>query len=156
MIAAECAQDIDVTCLAVEMHADHRNRARTDRRPGRVRVDQPGPVEHIAQHRCGAGVGDGQGRRDERVGGHDHLVAGTDVVGPQHQRQRRRARRYPDTVVGPAVAREVRLEPLDLGAERERAGPEQPVKRLRQLIPDLLVLNVQRAEADARTHSYCR
>ena len=53
---------------------------------------------HVAEDRRGAGVHHAQRRGDERVRGHDHLVARPDPGGDERQRERGRARGHPDAL----------------------------------------------------------
>ena len=131
---------VHVAGLAVQVHGDDADGPRADRGSRRLRVDQTGAVQHVAQHRRGADVRDGQRRRDEGVGRNDHLVAGSDVVGPQHQRQRRGPGGDSDALLDAAVLREFVLKRLDLGAEDVRARAEHAIERLMQALPDGRVL----------------
>ena len=101
-----------------------RRRARSDRRARGIGIDQPGGGVDVAQHGRRAGVHDRQRRGDERVRRDDHLVAGPDPA----------ARSVSDSAAVPedtptqcrlAVVGELRLELLDLGAEREGARPSR-------------------------------
>ena len=76
----------------------------------------------VHQPRRGAHGADGLGGGDERVGRHDHLVAGADLERPQRERERLGARGDADGELRLAVGRELPLEPLDGLAERERAA----------------------------------
>ena len=138
---------VDVTCLPVEMDGEDRRGSRPDGGPGRGGVDQPGPIEHIAQHGRRTDVADRQRRGDERVRRHDHLVTGADAVGLQHQGQRGRAGGDAHTVLGLRVLRELSFELLDLCAKRECARVEQASKRFLQLTLDACVLYIKGDEA---------
>jgi hypothetical protein len=79
----------------------------------------------IGEHRPGAEVRDDLARRGERVGGHDHLVAGLEADRFERQMERRRARVDGDRVPGAHVRRERRLELAHHRARREPAGSQR-------------------------------
>ena len=133
-------QRVHVARLAVEVHGEDPHRARTHRGAGRVGVDQAGVLQHVAQHRRGADVRDGQGRGDEGVRRDDDLVAGPDVVGAQHERQRRRAGGDADALLDAAVLREFVFKCLDLGAEDVAARIEHAIEGVAQALLDGSVL----------------
>src|SRR5438067_9570527 len=79
----------------------------------------------------------------------DHLVASTDSAGTQSQLKSGSTRSDADAVSNPAVVREIRLKPLDILAQDERAPAEQPRELRAQLIFDRGVLALERAEGHA-------
>jgi hypothetical protein len=133
--------------LAIEMDGQHGRRARPDRRPGGVGIDEPRVGPDVAEDRGGPDVGDGQGRGEEGVAGHDDLVARADAVGLEHQSQRGGSRGDADAVGHLAVGGELRLERLELGAQRVGTGLQHQCERLLQLVGDAGVLTVKGDEA---------
>ena len=83
----------------------------------RLRVD-------VDEHRLQPRERDDVRGRRERVGGHEHLVAGLQLGGEHRQVQRRRAGGDGERVLDLAGPRDLGLELLDLGAHREHAARE--------------------------------
>ena len=54
----------------------------------------PGDRVDVGQHRCGAGIRNGVGARNERKGRHDYLVAGADVASEHREMESYRAVRH--------------------------------------------------------------
>src|SRR5204863_8793996 len=79
---------------------------------------------NVAEDRARARVDHGLRRREERVGGDDHLVAGTDAEAPQGDRQSVGAAGHAHAVAAAYVRRELGLESLNLGAEYVAARSE--------------------------------
>ena len=104
----------------------------------RVDVDEDG---------AGAAQLDDVGRRRERVGGNDHLVAGADSERQHRQVQRSRARGDDDRVRGAAGLGEPLLELGHLRAHRQHPGRDDLGER-----GDLGLTDVRRGEADAVAH----
>ena len=113
-----------------------------------LRRDQAGDRVDVDEARRGAGDADGLGRRDERVAGDDHLVAGPDAQRAQRHRQRVGAGGDADGLVGLAVGREVGLEVLDVRAEGERGVLGDGADLAEQLLEQLGVVAVQADERD--------
>ena len=104
------------------MHCEDRLRARADPNALRIHVHRLGI--DVDEHRHEPGERhDVRGRR-ERVGGHEHLVAGIEVEGQHGDVQRRGARRDRDDVVDLAETGELALELGHLRAHREHPALE--------------------------------
>jgi hypothetical protein len=73
----------------------------------------------VAEHRPGAGAGDGARGREEGVGRREHLVARPDAEHHQRDQQRIGARRDADAMRGLRIGRHGRLELAGLGPEDE-------------------------------------
>ncbi len=84
------------------------------------------PGTRLDRHHGGADRRHRQPGRDIGVGRHDHLVAGAEVPGPQHQLQRLQAIAQADAMSGAAVGGILRLEGLDFLAEHEPARLHDP------------------------------
>ncbi len=93
---------IHVGAQAEQMHRHDRLRPRRDRSRERRRIDVERRRIDVDQHRPRADADNAARRREERIGGRDHLVAGTDARAPsapagRHRcpttRRRRAARR---------------------------------------------------------------
>ena len=113
---SERVDPLHVAHLPVQVHGDHRRRARADQRGRGIGIDQPGVPLHVAEDRRRPGVQHAQRRRDERVPGHQHLVARPDPGGDQRQRERGRAGGDPHALGRLTVVGELPLERLDLAA----------------------------------------
>ena len=96
------------------MHGDDRLGPRRDRRLGLVRVDAPGFLEDVDEHRLGAKMNDRRRSRDPVGVGHDHLVARPDSERRHAHVQRARAARRRDGVSGAQVGFERVLEAADV------------------------------------------
>ncbi len=92
-----------------------RSRDRGDVEVERVRID-------VHEHRLRAAQLDRVGRRGERVGGDDHLVAGADLEREQGEMERGGARRHGRCVRRPDGIRDRALELVDLRPHRELPG----------------------------------
>ena len=91
---------------------------------------------------------DTEGRGDERVSRHQHLVTCAYPSRHQDQRDRRRARCDAYALLCLAVIGELTLEGLDLWAENERISRDDSVERCAKLIPETLVLPGQTRKGD--------
>jgi hypothetical protein len=106
----------------------HRRAALRQARLGGRRVDQARLGLDVAEHRGGARVQYRERRGDEGVRRNHDLVARADAGRDQRQRQCGRAGPDADTLVRRAGLRELALEGLDLGAEDECVGRDDPVE----------------------------
>jgi hypothetical protein len=141
----------------VEVHGEYGRGPRPYRRARSIGVDQAGARIYVAEHGCGPHMRHCECRGDERMAWHDHIVTGTDSVCAKHQHQRRRSGSDANAVRYLAVVRELLLEPLDLGAECERARSKEASKRRLQFLLHALMLALKRHEGDGggapmRTH----
>ena len=93
-------------------------------------------------------AGDRLERRDERAGHGDDLAPGTRAEREQREPQRLGAVADADAVRGAAVAGERGLELVEVGGERERPGPRDPVERRGELRLERLVGAPQVDERD--------
>ena len=125
------------------MHGNHRLRARRDGRFDELRVDVERRVVDVHQHRPRAEARDGAGRREERIGGRDDLVAGLDVEGHQREQQRVGAGRHRDRVADAEHPRHLVLERGDLGAHDEPLAVADARDRRENLVAQRAVLRVQ-------------
>ena len=140
-------QRVHVAGLAVEMDGEDADGARADGGAGRLGIDQARALQHLAQHRRGADVRDGQSRGDERVGRDDDLVTRADVVGPQHERQRRGPGGDADALLDAAVLGKFVFKRLNLSAQDVRARIEHASERVVQALLDRSVLEIESSEA---------
>jgi hypothetical protein len=124
------AQGVHVGHLAVKVHHDHRCRPGRDDRLELCGREQQCIGAHIREHWRSPGEDNGFGRRDERVGGNDDVVADTDLKGPESQQQRIGPAAHANRVRYTAVGRPPLLEILDRFTAYEPARPEQPRPRL--------------------------
>ena len=97
-------------------------------------VDVPVGLRHVHGDRSAARLRHGLQRRDERVRGDDHLVAGLDPGGDQAEAQCVEAAREADRVGGPNVGGERLLELADLRAVDERPAVDQRREGLEQVV----------------------
>ena len=131
---------VHVGGLSVEMDGDdrpHAGRQRRLDRPGRDRVRARLDVH---QDGTGARHRDRESSKGARARARHDLVAGPDAVGEERELKGPRAVADADGVGDPAVARELRFERLDLGAEDVVLAAEDPPHRLVDLAPERAVL----------------
>ena len=139
---------VEVERAPVEMDGDHRARARRDRALDQLGRDERGARIDVDEARRRARQRDRLGGRDERVRRHDHLVAAADAERAQRQHQGFGARGDADGVRRAAVPRELLLEGLDLGAERERRAARDPLDLAQQLVHERRVGVVHSGQRD--------
>jgi hypothetical protein len=150
--ARQLGHRVDVADLPVQVHGDHRARARRQRPLERCRVDRAGLRLDVAEHRRRAGSRDGGDRRYARVRlGHD-LVARADAGRAQDQLYGVCPRRAADSVRGPHPRGELALELLALAAEQEPAAVQHARDRSVELRPQL----VDRAAEVREGHAHGR
>ena len=143
-VALRRAQDrIEIGRPAVEVHRHDRPGATRHGARDELRIDVAGGRVDVHEHGPGARVGDRLGRRDEGVGGRDHLVALTDAGREQGEVERARPRVEADAVLRLAVDGKLPLERRHLLAEDERRGLPHAVERRQHLVPDAPVLRLQ-------------
>jgi hypothetical protein len=152
MPVGDRAQWRHVGGLAVEMDGDDRARARADRRFDARGVDVAGGLVGLHRYRRRAGLAHREPGRDEGVRRNDHLVAGADAPGAQHEVQRVEAVADADRVGDAAVRGELALEGVDLGAEDVAARSEDALARLAQR---RRVRRVDAAEVEERQGDQC-
>ena len=121
---AELPQRLDVGAETVEMNGD--DRARSFRQGGARgrRIERPGARIDVGEHRHRACSLDACDRRDARVRGNDHLVAGPHTDRAQRDRNRVRSGGDADRLAGAAPACEGALELRHPLAEDETAAVE--------------------------------
>ena len=108
------------------MHGQQRARARCDGSLDACRVDIVGRGIGLYRHRRGPDARDSEPGGDIGIGGHDHLIPGADIQGPERQRQRIEPVGHANRMSRLAIGRPFRLERLDLGAEDVPATVEHP------------------------------
>jgi len=124
------AQGVHVGHLAVKMHDDHcRGTAGDGLLEPRGR-EQQGIGAHIRKYWRSPSEDNSFGRRDERVGGNDDVVADADLKGPESQQQGIGPAAHANRVRYTAVGRPRLLEILDRVTVYEPARPEQSRPRL--------------------------
>ena len=104
--------------LTVEMHRHDRLRMRRQRALQERGIDQIVCVD-VDEHRPRTRGGYRKRRRDIRVRGNDHFVAGSDAQNFQRELHRRRSRFNADAVFDADVPREVLFKSGDVGSEYE-------------------------------------
>ena len=112
---------VHVGRLAVEMDRHDRPGARRDRGGDPLGIDVDPAGRRLDRHHRGAHRRHREPGRDIGVGRHDHLVAGAEVPGAQHQLQRLQPVAQADAVRGAAEGGVLGLEGLDFLAEHEPA-----------------------------------
>ncbi len=138
--------------LAEQVDGHHHPRVPGHRLCRSLRVQEKVLIVHISKHGYRACSHHGFGRRDERVGRHDHLVAAPDLARPEGEFERVRAVPNPNAVPH-ADHRGVRaFERRDARAAHVIARGEDAGKTLCDPFSDLAVLMPevdQRDTADA-------
>jgi len=129
VFAANRQNRVHVERVAVEMDRHDRFGARRDGALDQLRVQVERCVIGIHKDRPGAHVGNGPARRDERAGGGDDLIPGTDIEQPHRYMQRRRAAVEGDAVLRPAEPGEVLLKLHYVRPKAERAVVERARNR---------------------------
>ncbi len=136
--------------LSVEMYGHDRPGARADRVRDLRDVDQRMLGLHVDEHRPGAEPDHGRGRRDERVGLHDDLVAGRHPGAPERELECIGAVGDADAIADVDELCVRALEIRDRAAVDERAGGDDLLEALFDLVGYLRAL---RGEIDERnTH----
>ena len=111
-------------------------------------VDEERVVVDVDEHRRRADVDDRLDRRDERVGGHDDLVARTDAEPAQDQLDRVGAVGDADAFGDAAVLGVLGFEGRDVRAADEAVGGGDLRPRFVELVGDLGVLAGEVEERD--------
>ena len=133
VVAASNLDDrVHVGRLPVKVHRDDGPGPGCNGRfdPGAVKVECS-PVRFHSYRRC-TGVGYRQPGGDVGVGRDNHLVAGTDIHGPQDQVQRFQTVSDTDALLRVAVVGELSFKGIHLAAEYEPARLHHPVVGLVQ------------------------
>ena len=143
----ELAETAHVGHLAVQVHGEQEAGATADRLLGSVDVEVVVGLADVDEDGARTGLRHGLERRDERVGGDDHLVPGSTSGREQREPQRIEAAARPDRMTRPAVRGELLLERLHLRSVRERAVVDQSGDITQDV---LLHLRVDRGEIDER------
>src|SRR5690606_20201821 len=116
--------------LTVEVHRDHSCGALVQCLGHAFGSQEKGLRIDIHEPRGPSYRRDGSGRGDERVGRHDHLVAGPDTQGGERQAQSVRAVGDPDRLFCAAVLSPPLLEILDMATPDETGGRHDRIPRL--------------------------
>ena len=145
-LAREREDRIEIDGGAEQVHRDYAAYAGVEVGGDDLGGDQMRVGVDVDQSRSRADGADRLRRGDERVGRHDHLVAGADLQRAQRQYQRLGARGDADREVGLAVGRELLLEGLDGLAEREGAPLGDGAHGAQQLLEQLGVGEVEPCE----------
>ena len=118
---------------AEEMHRHDRARPRVIARGDVLGIEVVRRGIDVREDGRRAAPRDRLGRRVEREGGADHLVAGADAERVEHEHDRVRAVRDADRLLHAEVLRRLPLERLHVRAEDERARLEHLGERALQL-----------------------
>src|SRR3989441_11092210 len=98
---------------------------------------------YIYKYWDSASVRNSQSRSDESVGSSNNFVTGANVTSSQSQLQGRRARIYPDGILGLTESSEFLLEEGDVSAKNEICSVQHFHNRLVDLFRDGGVLSCQ-------------
>ena len=133
---------------AEEVDGHDRLRTRRDSRGDVLGVEVQGHRVDVGEDRRRTDTRDRLGRRVEREGRADHLVAATDAEGFEREDERVGSVRYADRMRHAEEGGRLALERLDLGAEDEATGVEDGGEALFELWNERRVLRFDVDERD--------
>ena len=149
---AEQGERIEVDRVPAEVDGEQRPRVRP-REVLRVReVEQAGARIAVDEDGRRAAVLDDVRARRERVGRHEHLVAGADVAQQQRQRQTRGARVQAAQIRRLDVLRQLGLEALNLRPARQPPGRQRGPDLFERVLVDIRAGDPEEALVSTRAH----